>query len=177
MKLTVVRHTKVDVPKGICYGVSDVDLAATAPNEIERIVRELQNEIFDVVYTSPLSRCRVLAKAIRPEQEQIADARLLELNFGDWEMASWQQIYESEEGKIWFDDYLHEKCPNGQSYMDIVAAMKDFITELQQKEYEHVLIVAHAGIIRTLISLTKQRNPFGVLELPIAFGDIFTFDI
>jgi len=177
MKLTVVRHTKVDVPKGICYGVTDVPLANSAPDEIERITRDLQKEQFDAVFTSPLSRCRILAKAIRPEQEQFVDDRLLELNFGDWEMVSWQQIYESEQGGVWFNDFIHEKCPNGQSYTDMVAAVKDFIAELQEKEYEHVLIVAHAGIIRTLISQTKQRNPFGVLELPIAFGEIFTFEI
>lgn len=177
MKLTVVRHTKVDVPKGICYGVTDVPLAVTAPVEMEHITRELKQEQFDAVFTSPLSRCRLLASAIRPDQEQIVDSRLLELNFGDWEMESWQNIYESEYGKRWFDDYLHVQCFNGQSYMDLVHEMKDFIKELQQQNYNHVLIVAHAGIIRSLMSLTNQRNPLEIFDIPVAFGGIFTFNL
>ena len=177
MKLTVVRHTKVDVPKGVCYGVTDVPLANSAPDEIERITRELQKEQFDAVFTSPLSRCRVLAEAIRPAQELIIDHRLQELNFGDWEMVPWQEIYDLEYGKKWFDNYIYLSCPNGQSYLDMANELKSFINELQQTNHDHVLIVAHAGIIRVLMSLTHQRNPLEIFDMPVAFGGIFTFNI
>ena len=39
MKITLIRHTKVDVPSGTCYGWTDVPLAPTFPDEA-RLVRE-----------------------------------------------------------------------------------------------------------------------------------------
>lgn len=42
MKMTLVRHTSVDVPKGVCYGQSDVGLRATFAEEAERVRENLK---------------------------------------------------------------------------------------------------------------------------------------
>ena len=88
MKVYLVRHTSVDVPKGISYGQTDVPLKSSFEEEASLTRKNLDGLTFDQVYCSPLSRCTRLA-AFCGYPEAIRDARLKELNFGDWEMKSW----------------------------------------------------------------------------------------
>lgn len=175
MKLTVVRHTRVAIPQGICYGITDVALANTADVDIATVVKQLEHERFDAVFCSPLSRCRILAARISP-LPAIIDARLSELDFGDWEMKPWSKIYESEEGKKWFADYLRLRCPNGRSYRDMQLDADAFLSELQRSKNGNVLIVTHAGIIRILISLLEHKTPEESFEVPLAYGEIRHFE-
>ena len=84
MELILVRHTSVDVPTGICYGQSDVPVRASFPQEADRVREALEQEKhkapFEVVYTSPLSRCTRLAEWCG-YGEAIRDARLMEMKF------------------------------------------------------------------------------------------------
>ena len=99
MQITVVRHTSVDVPKGICYGITDVPLASTFPDELIQVRHKLGSATFDFVYSSPLIRCTTLANEIIPHQPIRTDNRLTELNFGNWEMAEWNTLFESSDGR------------------------------------------------------------------------------
>ena len=58
MKITLIRHTRVAVETGICYGWSDVGVAPSFETEASRVKENISNEQFDIVYSSPLSRCR-----------------------------------------------------------------------------------------------------------------------
>ncbi|MDE6452561.1 MAG: histidine phosphatase family protein, partial [Odoribacter sp.] len=61
MKITLIRHTRVTIPPGICYGWSDVDVAPSFETEAGQVKKGILYERFDAVYSSPLSRCRKLA--------------------------------------------------------------------------------------------------------------------
>jgi len=105
MKITLIRHTRVAVETGICYGWSDVGVAPSFETEASRVKENISNERFDIVYSSPLSRCRKLA-AFCGFHEPILDDRLKELNFGEWEMKKWDdltdprlELWYKEEGK------------------------------------------------------------------------------
>ena len=56
MKITLIRHTRVAVETGICYGWSDVGVAPSFETEASRVKENISNERFDIVYSSPLSR-------------------------------------------------------------------------------------------------------------------------
>ena len=62
MKVTLIRHTKVAVPEGTCYGWSDVALADTFEQEAAATKHNLQKNLpFDAIFSSPLTRARQLA--------------------------------------------------------------------------------------------------------------------
>ena len=42
MKIYLVRHTRVDMPAGICYGNSDVALAETFEEEARKVREQLR---------------------------------------------------------------------------------------------------------------------------------------
>ena len=92
MEVILVRHTSVDVPTGTCYGQTNVPLRSTFEEEAMIVASALQGYApFDRVYTSPLSRCTQLATFCGYADAQ-RDKRLLEMNFGEWEMQRYEEI-------------------------------------------------------------------------------------
>ena len=177
MKLTLIRHTSVDVPKGICYGITDVPLALTFRSELESIRQKLADKIFDAVFSSPLSRCTKLATELFPEEQLRIDHRLTELDFGDWEMMPWDEIFESPEGKVWFGNYTRACCPNGESLIDLISRTKMFLDDLKEMKHERIVLLTHAGVIRALMCLIQHKTPEEAFQTPLVYGQILSFNL
>jgi len=176
MKLTLVRHTSVDVPKGICYGITDVPLAPSFQYELEKIRQKIENNSFDTIYSSPLSRCTILASSLFPEVEIGIDNRLKEFNFGDWEMADWNTLFESEAGKTWFADYVNTRCPNGESFSDQIERARSFLAHVKSISANHILVFTHAGILRAMMCLLQDKTPVEAFTTPLEYGQIITLN-
>ena len=103
MNITLIRHTEVSIEKGICYGQSDIELANSFEKEKIVIQNKLKPDVFDITYSSPLKRCKKLAKALFADKEIVYDNRLMELNFGDWEGKHWDDISKTPQAKAFFN--------------------------------------------------------------------------
>jgi len=150
MKLYTIRHTKVNVEPGICYGQSDVDVAASFQAEKAEVIKSIAGNTFDKIWSSPLQRCRKLAESVFSGEQIYFDNRLLELNFGDWELKNWDEIYRTGEGKSWMNNYQHLPTLNGESYPEMKQRVESFLIGLRRMEYKQVAVVTHAGVIRLL---------------------------
>jgi alpha-ribazole phosphatase len=177
MKLYCIRHTKVDVPAGICYGQSDVGLAESYPTERIAVLQQIPSVIFDRVYSSPLSRCRTLAHDLFPEYEITYDDRLRELHFGNWELQHWDDISQTDEAKAWFDDFVQVRCPGGESFMDQIERTQSFLNDLKAKSVDQVLVVSHGGILRSLDCLLCGTEPLDAFRKKLAYGDLVQFNL
>jgi alpha-ribazole phosphatase len=177
MQITVVRHTSVDVPTGICYGITDVPLASTFSEELIQVRQNLGSATFDFVYSSPLIRCRTLASEIVPHQTIRTDNRLTELNFGSWEMSEWNTLFESSEGKEWFADYINTQCPGGESFSDLIHRTHLFLDDLRLTTFNRALIFTHAGIIRAMMCLLQNKTPQEAFRSSLEYGQIITFNL
>ena len=145
MQVTLVRHTRVDVPRGVCYGWSDVPCAPTFEEEATLTRSRLEGIAFDKVYTSPLSRARRLAAFCGwPDAE--ADDRLKEMYMGEWEMKRYDEI-DDPELQEWYADYMNKPTKGGESLPMLYARVADFLDELCRQPYERVCIFAHAGVL------------------------------
>lgn len=148
MKVVFVRHTSVDVPKGSCYGFTDVPLRESFPREAEQTKKNLEKfGTFDAVYSSPLTRAKRLASYCGYDKP-IFDDRLKEMNMGDYEMRLYSEI--SDNGwteEDWFRDYIHFKAKNGESVEQVYARVSEFLDELKKKEFEQVAVFSHGGIL------------------------------
>ncbi len=160
MELIFVRHTSVDVPPGTCYGRTDVPLRLTFPREADEVCRLLAAYgPFDAAYTSPLSRCTRLALHCG-YPAAVRDVRLLELDFGAWEMQRYDEIRDSRLQE-WYADYLHIPATDGESFEEQLHRVSQFLDELRAKAYRKVVIFTHGGVIACaqvyagLVSLTE----------------------
>ena len=146
MEIILVRHTSVAVPKGICYGQTDVDVADTFEQESCLTKANLEPYgPFDAVYASPLQRARKLA-AYCGYTSPVLDDRLMEMSMGDWEMKRFEDLTD-EYARRWFDDYLNLPTPGGESFPMLMARVADFLNELKTKDFQRVAIFAHGGVL------------------------------
>ena len=165
MELIFIRHTSVNVPPGTCYGQTDVPVSDTFPEEADAVLEELrQYEPFDAVYTSPLTRCVLLAEHCG-HPRAIRDRRLLELNFGDWEMKQFNRISDPRLD-LWFDNYIHYPAGGGESFIMQLTRVSDFIDEVLRKPYNRVAVFAHGGI------LVSAEIHAGRISLEDAFNEV-----
>ena len=91
MEVVLIRHTSVDVPKGTCYGWSDVPVAETFEHEAAETKAQLAAYTpFEAVFSSPLTRARKLATFCGYAHPEVDD-RLKEMYMGDWEMQRYDE--------------------------------------------------------------------------------------
>lgn len=173
MEVYIVRHTKVAVNKGICYGQTDVDLADSFREEIEQLKKQLPTD-FDKVYSSPLQRCKTLAEQF--SSSIIFDDRLKEMHFGDWELKAWEDI-PKEEIQPWYDDFVSTETPNGDSFENLYLRCSSFLDELRKQNYDKILIVTHGGIVRSTWAYLLDIPLKDTFKLPLDYGEILHFHL
>ncbi|MCU0468116.1 MAG: alpha-ribazole phosphatase [Arcicella sp.] len=172
MEIFLVRHTSVNVPKGICYGKSDVGLSERASAEIKNTVERLSNHC-DIktakVWSSPATRCLQLAESINAQFD--IDERLWEMNFGDWEMKAWDDI-KRKESETWMMDFVNVRTPNGESFKELSARANEFLDEVIDQSHRQVVLVNHAATIRTLICRALDLDLKNAFRMEIDYGSI-----
>jgi len=144
MELFLVRHTSVDVPQGTCYGNSDVPLKDTFAREAAVVYNQLSLLTFCRVFSSPSSRCLSLAGFCN--FTPVIDNKLMETNFGDWEMQQWDDIKDLRLLQ-WYDDWIETPATNGESFRGMYTRVSIFLDEIRASKLQRVLIFTHAGFI------------------------------
>ena len=167
MLITLIRHTTVGVPKGTCYGATDVALADTWQEEFAHVLTRItqQNLNQHTIYASPLSRCRLLAEHIN--STVVFDNRLKEMNFGQWECRPWDAI-PRQEIDDWIKDLEHTSPPDGESLGQVYQRTSEFLSELEEKNHNDVIVITHGGVIRCMLA--------NALNLPIKNGHRLEID-
>lgn len=177
MEIYLVRHTETICEKGICYGQSDVDIAAPFDEIFDRIISELPSQA--VIFSSPLKRCSILAKDIQKNTNAISyqeDDRLKEMNFGDWELKPWDEI-PPEELNPWMEDFVNIPVSNGESFTELHSRVGGFLTE-QISDLKHpVIIVAHAGIIRSILCHQTSLPLKEAFQNKVDFGEVIRIEL
>ena len=168
MEVYIVRHTRVNVAKDVCYGQSDVGLANTFAEEAALLMAKLPTK-FDCVYSSPLSRCLQLAHQF--SDAVVQDAALLEMNFGDWEMKKWNDI-DQKALNAWMADFV-QVCPdNGENLSMLYDRTKTFMDTLRNTQHERVLIIAHAGFIRCVWAYILDVPLENLFKISVDYGEL-----
>jgi alpha-ribazole phosphatase len=139
MRLFLVRHPLPAVPPGTCYGATDLPLADDPAAQAGVLRQLLPADI--PMYSSPLTRCRLLAEALHPAP--VFDDRLREIDFGTWEMQPWDAL---DRGLLdaWAADPFRFVPPGGEAVAALRARVAAFLAELPAES----IVVAHAGVIK-----------------------------
>lgn len=176
MQVVLIRHTSVAVPRGTCYGQTDVPVSDTFEQEAEQTLRNLQPFMpFDAVYSSPLTRARKLAGYCGYPTPTV-DARLMEMNMGQWEMQLYDEIQDPHL-QAWYHDYMHLPTTGGEAFPDLRARVASFLDQLRQQEYERVAIFAHGGVLVAAglyAGLYTEENAWNHL---VPFGGLITIEL
>ena len=148
INLTFIRHTSVDVPPGVCYGQTDVPLAPSFPEEALIVKDGLAGIHFDEIYCSPLSRCVRLAEYCGFTTPKF-DKRLMEMNFGEWEMIRYDKITDPRLQE-WYADFMNVSPTGGESSIQQRHRLECFLSELKERNYTpgaKIAVFTHGGIM------------------------------
>jgi alpha-ribazole phosphatase len=158
MQLYLIRHPKTIVKDGICYGRTDLAVDAA---EVERVATSLLERLPDnvAIWTSPLQRCRLLAERIAKARGTTfhEDARLMEMDFGAWEMQSWDAV-PREEIDAWTKDVVYYSPGGGESVFQAAVRVKQFADEHMHRA-SPAAVICHAGTIRLLLACAEFNDP------------------
>lgn len=176
MRLIFVRHTSVAVERGVCYGQSDVAVASTFEIEAESVRKALEQYSITRAYSSPLSRCTRLASYCGYD-DPINDPRLMEMNFGEWEMKRWDDIADPQLQR-WYADYLNERATCGESSMDQRKRFERFLANLKTRDTEEgdIVIFTHGGIMIHAMAVLFGMSYEEAFASQPGYGAIMTVD-
>lgn len=174
MIIHLIRHTTPDIDLGLCYGQTDLDLAETFEQESTAVLNKLRPN-YDAVITSPLQRCSKLADKIAAKQRMV-DNRLMEYNFGDWELKPWSE-FKTADTQAWMDNFVDQPAPNGDSMISMKSRVDDFFTDLLSKDYQHVAVVSHSGVQRLLHGHILSTPMTHMFRLQLEFGAVLEIKV
>ena len=169
MQLSIIRHTRLNLATGICYGQSEVETASSFNEEKNQLIEKL-DQSFDRVIASPLSRCTRLAESLSPKILE-TDSRLLEYNFGDWELKKWDDLNQPDL-QLWMDDFVNVAPPNGETLVEMMGRVSQFLDELRHTQDGHIVIVTHGGVIRCIYSYLLDIPLENLFKISIGYGDV-----
>ncbi len=166
MAVILLRHTTPDVAPGTCYGRTDLALAASFDAETQRVRESLPGGVAHLV-SSPLGRCRRLAERLGIELGLAPeiDPRLIELDFGAWEMRPWAEIPRPELD-AWRDDFLHANPHGGETVAMLKARVDAAVADLRRRDGP-VLAVTHSGVIKAALAQGAAAEHFSAT---VGFG-------
>jgi alpha-ribazole phosphatase len=182
MEIYLVRHTTPEVASGICYGQTDLDVAASFEEESKLLHEKLKHITNPTIYSSPLQRCLKLAtssaKVLNPSEFNHStinqDDRLKELHFGDWEMQAWNEIPQGLI-EIWAEDHVMKKPPNGESFHQLFLRVKAFLEEISVGKAgsgESVILFTHAGVIRAFTGYALGLPLINAFRLHVDYASV-----
>lgn len=151
--LILARHPPADVAPGRCYGRLDLGLAN--PADAARLANRILPYRPVAVWSSPARRCRLVAEALGGPTR--LDARLLELNFGDWEGVPWHDVPRPALD-AWAADPLGFAAPGGETGAALLARVTEVATELRIATGP-VAVISHGGPLRILGALLRGEPP------------------
>lgn len=154
MSLILLRHTRPEGAEGLCYGRTDLSLAADFPAEAARLARDLP--AFARILSSPLSRCLRLAQALADARQRPLgiDLRLTEIDFGRWEGQRWEAIARAELD-LWAGDLTGARPHGGETVGELARRVGAVLSEARAEPVP-VLVVCHAGVIKA--ALAERRG-------------------
>lgn len=178
--LWMLRHPKVDVAPGICYGGTDVPLHR---DHAELCVNEWANALPNGIelWHSTLSRCEQPSQWIRRPRADISlksDVRLIEMHFGAWEMRPWADVGLLEMD-AWTRDFADHRPGGGERVSELMArvasAMADVVARCTRQGQTSAAWLTHAGVIRAANLIAAGREVCHAADWPnepIEYGSI-----
>jgi alpha-ribazole phosphatase len=171
----LLRHGETKGGK-IYRGWKDDPLTATGWKQMKSSTARLTQ--WDRIISSPLQRCSCFAKRFAqthaiPYQEE---AKLMEINFGEWEGLRAEEIIKTSPTALynfWSDPLIHSP-PGGES----LSHFQSRVVEAWERLSEHylgqkLLLVTHAGVIRILLSQLQQTALDRLFEIDVKHAAVF----
>ena len=160
-EILFIRHAETDSMGTFC-GSSDPDVSDAGMDQIAGLLAGWRGEKrfgepIEAVYSSDLKRATTTAGALAGAFDLSCTVRpgLREIDFGEWEGLTWDEIWEShrESAERWIAEFPTFPAPGGEPYEAfrdrVLAEVKELSTVAKGKR---LAVVTHAGVLRLILT-------------------------
>lgn len=179
MKLTLVRHgiSKQDGNR-VVDGDLDLDLSPEGIKDVKRIAPFVDEDQFDLIYSSTLQRAYKTAQILTKNRKNIIkDSRLVELRMGQWKSPQLEQ----EAYKNAFDHFKNvqenyiDYANNAETFAELKKRERDFLDDILRKDDQKtIMVVAHGITFRALMAVMFHSDMKRFMNMNnVAFTEIY----
>ncbi len=160
--LYLIRHgATVANTQNLCCGKSDLPLCPEGEKELRKLMAKGGYPSVEGkrLITSGMQRTVQTAAVLFPGVESESEPAFREIDFGDFELQSYQQLKEREDYQQWLEgDNARNRCPGGESGEDVANRVRPALDALI-KDGRDAVLVTHGGVIATIMTdLYPQSN-------------------
>jgi broad specificity phosphatase PhoE len=134
LTLVLVRHglTGRSIPEQHLGQRIDVGLSSDGLRQANALARRLHGVPFDRIMSSPMSRARETAEIVAEGRPIVGDARLAEMDYGEWEGRTSEEVRAIHPGfrAKWEGDPAALRCPGGESGNDVARRVRALLRDL-----------------------------------------------
>lgn len=185
--LDFLRHGETNLSHTL-RGKTDDALTEKGWMQMQSTIAQAEqvSQVWDVIYSSPLQRCRLFAEqwAGQKQLPLFIEPNLQEMDFGEWEAQSAErlyQLYPDELAQFW-QTPLSFTPPQAESLMAFKSRVVESIQILTQQMYAQgwtrALIISHGGVIKLLKCQALKQHDNDLLKMSAELGQLnsFVFD-
>lgn len=149
MQVWVTRHGQTDLNhRQLMQGLTDEPLNATGIQQARDARHALGNPHFDAVYASPLQRALQTAQIMGATDKVITDPRLVEMNFGKFELVKYGRVG-TRMAFYWLFPDRFPAPATVETYAAMAKRTSSFVTDLRATAPDgKILIACHGAIMR-----------------------------
>lgn len=161
-----MRHGRIPANEGHCYAGS-LDEPLSEGGRCDALRAGVHPEV-GRVYVSPRLRARQTASICFPSARQVVVEGLAEMDFGDFEGRSADEMYGHDADYTrWVDGGCLAPCPNGESRDGFTArvgsALAGVLRGARARGETRVIVVGHGGTVMaamfTFASVSRREDP------------------
>ena len=153
-RLVLLRHARIVADHvGQLIGATDVALDPAGLRQAAEAADRVRRWSPEACCCSPMQRCRQTAAAVAPDLAPSIDPDLREIDFGRWEKRTFSEAAAMEPALVqrWADFDMGFTFPGGENVGEFMGRVRAAAERLVRAQQQTVLVVAHGGVIRTMI--------------------------
>jgi alpha-ribazole phosphatase len=159
LRLILVRHGQTDWNAQSRYqGQADIPLNDVGRQQAVAVAQRLASERIDILFASDLCRAWETATAIATARGQtlLAEPRLREMDFGQWQGLTHDEIHKRQARELgqWHAEPLYFAPPGGETLAQLADRIQSALQDARDAHQgKTVLWVSHGGPLRVLLCL------------------------
>ena len=167
-RIHLIRHglTQANLRREY-VGRTDYDLCTEGIRQLIDLREKGGYPPADRIFCSPLARCIQTAGILYPHCRLMTiNQNLQELDFGDFEGKTYDQLKDREDYRLWLADSLAAAPPggeNGQEFLQrIVVGLNQVFAQMMEENLDDGVVITHGGVIMSLLhAVGLPKTPFG----------------
>ena len=180
-EILFIRHAETDMAGTFC-GHSNPKLNARGRAQLSKLIRKLNAADIGEIYASDLLRAQETAQGIADffAVEYHLRPALREINFGEWEGLTWEEIEQGYPAyaRRWIAEYPNLPAPAGECFNDFERRVLDEIELLAtMTKGRGIAVVTHAGVLRTVLCRLLKRSEDDAAQLTRSYCSIIPYKI